>query len=164
MWKHRTQRTPQTADPRVAVGRKRGLVRDSRGQALWETAMVIPLLSAMLMGILVFGPLAYIRLAVDAASYDCITAAAEAVSDESQGRLQGRIAATETLRGFRVDPDNASIHIWSNGAWAPGVQAVCRVGFNFGALGIPWASTLGAPVIVAGETALEVQTHKSDWW
>ena len=142
----------------------RGLLSDVTGQALWETALVLPVLIVMLMGVLVLGPLAYVRLAVDAASYDCITAAVEAVSDESQARYQGRIAANQTLDGFRVNPGNASVHIWTNGPWGPGAQTVCRVSFDFAALNIPWASTFGAPGTIAGETALEVQTHKSDWW
>ena len=140
------------------------LVQDSSGQALWETAMVLPVLTVMLMGILVFGPLAYVRLAVDAASYDCITAAVEAVSDVSQARLQGRIAANQTLEGFRVNPGGASIQIWADGPWEPGVQTVCRISFNVSALNIPWASTFGVPGTITGETALDVQTHKSDWW
>lgn len=140
------------------------LVQDSSGQALWETAMVLPVLTVMLMGVLVLGPLAYVRLAVDAASYYCITAAVEAVSDESQARLQGRIAANQTLEGFRVNPGNAAVHIWANGAWEPGVQTVCRVSFNVSALNIPWASTFDVPGTITGETALDVQSHKSDWW
>lgn len=164
MWKQRTEKASQTAGPRAGARGKRGLVRDLRGQALWETAMVLPVLTVMLMGILVFGPLAYVRLAVDAASYDCITAAVEAVSDESQARTQGRIAANQTMEGFRVNPGLVSVHIWANGEWAPGVQTVCRVSFNVAALNIPWASTFGVPSTVTSETALDVQTHKSDWW
>ena len=149
-----------------ATSRRLAANRDEAGQALYETALVLPVLLVLLVGVILFGPLAYTRLAVDAASYDCVTAAIEAVSDENQAVYQGRVAANRTIQGFRLNPGHASVFIWTNGSWGPGAQMVCQVDYDFKAVRIPGVSTFfpGSGGILSGETALAVESHKSDWW
>lgn len=159
------------SDPLGAQGRDKAartprLTEDHAGQALFETALVLPVLVVMMVGVILFGPLLYTRLAVDAASYDCVTAAAQAVSRQSQAVYQGRLAAKATIHGFRLNPSHSSVFMWSTERWGPGAQVVCRVDYGFKAARIPGASVLfsGGDVLVRGETALAIETHKSDWW
>jgi len=143
----------------------RRFTSDERGQALYEAALVLFLFLVMMIGIVMFGPLVYTRLAVDAASYDCVTAAVEAVSNESQGYYQGRVAVSQTLQGFRLDPARTTVHIWTNGAWGRGAQMVCQVSYDLRLSGLPAVGTLfpGSDAVIEGQTALAVETFKSQW-
>jgi Flp pilus assembly pilin Flp len=144
----------------------RRFLADERGQALYETAILVFLFLVMMIGVVMFGPLVYTRLATDAASYDCVTAAVEAVSSEGQGCYQGRTAAWQTLQGFRLNPSHASIYIWSDGAWGRGARMVCRVDYDLHLSGLPGASAFfpGSDQVVSSRTALMVEQFKSDWW
>jgi hypothetical protein len=163
---HCTLAQPTNEQEDSATSTRSATNKDEAGQALYETALVLPVLLVLLVGVILFGPLAYTRLAVDAASYDCVTAAIEAVSDENQAVYQGRVAANRTIQGFRLNPGHASVFIWTNGSWGPGAQMVCQVDYDFNAVRIPGVSTFfpGSGGILSGETALAVESHKSDWW
>jgi len=139
---------------------------DEAGQALYETALVLPVLLILLIGVITFGPMAYVRIVVDAASYNCVTAAVEAVSSEWRSQNQGRIMANETIEGHRLNPDHVEVYIWSTGSWGPGAQMVCRVDYDFQSTNIPGVSYFfpDSARVISGETALAVETHKSDWW
>lgn len=145
---------------------KKHRLKEEDGQALFETALVLPILMVMLIGVILVGPLAYVRLAIDAASYDCVTQAVEAVSSESQAHYQGRVAALQTIRGYRINPTHATVNIWADGGWDRGARMVCRVSYDFKASKIPGASLLfaGGDRRLTSETSLSVETLKSDWW
>jgi len=143
----------------------RRLAAGEQGQALYETALVLFLFLVMMIGIVMFGPLVYTRLAVDAASYDCVTSAVEAVSSESQGYYQGRVAASRTLQGFRLDPARASVYVWSDGVWRRGSRMVCRVSYDLRPSGLPGVAFFfpGSDAVINSQTALAVETFKSRW-
>jgi hypothetical protein len=153
--------------------RTRKLARSTRrflaarqGQALYETALVLSLFLVMMIGVVMFGPLAYIRLAVDAASYDCVTSAVEAVSSEHQAHYQGRTAAWQTLQGFRLNPAHASVYIWPDGDWGRGARMVCQVDYDLRLSTLPGVEAFfpGSDATISSRTALAVETFKSDWW
>ena len=153
----------QARKPWFGPGRR--LATDERGQALYETALVLFLFLVMMIGIVMFGPLVYTRLAVDAASYDCVTSAVEAVSSESQGYYQGRVAASQTLQGFRLDPSHTTVHIWTDGTWGRGARMVCQVSYDLRLSGLPGVTLFfpGSDAVIDSQTALAVETFKSQW-
>lgn len=138
---------------------------DEQGQALYETALVLFLFLVMMIGVVMFGPLVYVRLAVDAASYDCVTAAVEAVSSENQGHYQGRTAAWQTLQGFSLNPARASVYIWPDGTWRRGARMVCRVEYDLRLSALPGVEAFfpGSDATISASTALAVETLKSAW-
>ncbi len=143
----------------------RRLATDEQGQALYETALVLFLFLVMMIGIVMFGSLVYTRLAVDAASYDCVTSAVEAVSSESQGYYQGRVAASQTLQGFRLNPSRTTVHIWTDGTWGRGARMVCQVSYDLRLSGLPGVALFfpGSDAVIDSQTALAVETFKSQW-
>jgi len=140
------------------------MVKDRKGQALYETALVLFLFLVMMIGVVMIGPLVYTRLAVDVACYDCITAAVEAM-EEDQGQYQGRTAAWQTLAGYRLDPTRASIYIWPDGTWDRGAQVTCRVTYRLRLGNLPGVSAFfgGGEVIIARSASLDVESYKSKW-
>jgi hypothetical protein len=131
------------------------LFRDHDGQALFELALALTLLLIMMAGVMAIGPLSYVRIAVDTASYDCATAAGRSL-DAIQGALQGTIAANETLAGFGLlDSGLAGVSVTTPMNWDRGEDVICLVSYDVQLERIPLASLItGESVRTVSSTAI----------
>jgi len=74
---------------------------DERGQAMVEMAVVLPIFVILLLGMIAFGRLVYIHLAVMTATNDCVTAAAQ-TSSLDLAVTQGFRARQTSLASYAV--------------------------------------------------------------
>lgn len=139
------------------------VLRGEEGQALYEMALALMLFLFVFLGIMAVIPRVYVRLAVDTAAYDCAIAAVETLSPE-RGRMQGYIAARETLEGFRLHPSSFSVEIYAPN-WQRGWPVTCRVTYHHGPPLVPLMSTLFPQSYseTRGEVTLLIETFKSRW-
>ena len=136
---------------------------ESDGQALVELALVLPLFLLLIAGAMWFGPQAYAKLASDTISYDCATAASQSL-DAALGMKQGRVAAIETARGFRIPQSNVDIMVIPPSTWDRGHAVSCVVGVKAAGFGLPLVSAFfPAPDRVTSRTMLLIETYKSRW-
>ncbi len=145
----------------------RGLYQARRqdGQALMELALVLTLLMIMIGGVMALGPLTYVRIAVDTASYDCATAAGRSLKP-ARGAYQGTLAAQETLDGFGLlDPGRAAISVTAQGSWSRGSEVLCTVSYAVPLGQFPLATLItGETVRTVSSTALgRIETFKASW-
>jgi hypothetical protein len=134
-----------------------------RGQALVELALVLPFFLLLIAGAMWFGPQAYAKLASDTISYDCATAASQSL-DATLGVKQGRVAAYETGRGFRIPRANVDITVIPPARWDRGQPVACTVGVNVYGGGLPLVSAFfPAPQRVTSRTQLLIEIYKSRW-
>ena len=141
------------------------LSRNRDGQALFELALALTLLLIMMAGVMAIGPLAYVRIAVDTASYDCVTAAGRSL-DAYQGAYQGVRTAEETLDGFGLlDPALVAVSVTTPSDWTRGEDVVCLVSYDVQLERIPLASLVtGEAVRTVSSTAIgRIEQFKSNW-
>ena len=141
------------------------LSRNRDGQALFELALALTLLLIMMAGVMAVGPLAYVRIAVDTASYDCVTAAGRSL-DAYQGAYQGVRTAEETLAGFGLlDPALVAVSVTTPSDWTRGEDVVCLVSYDVQLERIPLASLIaGEAVRTVSSTAIgRIEQFKSNW-
>jgi len=139
--------------------------KDSTGQAYIELIMVLPIVLILLAGVLFFGRVLYLKIALDMASYDGARAAVEAL-EEGAGISQGVIAAQNTLAGFHVNWAAAQIEVVPVGPWQRGAQVYCRIGFNLDVSDVPfigriWGGGLSIPMQSVAWS--RVETLRSEW-
>ncbi len=133
------------------------------GQALVELALVLPLFLLLIGGALWFGPQAYAKLASDTISYDCATAASQSL-DAALGVKQGRVAAYETGRGFRIPRANVDITVIPPSRWDRGQPVACIAGVKVYGGGLPLVGAFfPAPQRVTSRTQLLIEIYKSRW-
>ena len=136
---------------------------DEHGQALVELALVLPFFLLLIAGAMWFGPQAYAKLASDTMSYDCATAASQSL-DATLGVKQGRVAAYETGRGFRIPRANVDITVIPPARWDRGQPVACSVGVNVYGGGLPLVSAFfPTPQRVTSRTQLLIEIYKSRW-
>ena len=141
------------------------LLRNRDGQALFELALALTLLLIMMAGVMAIGPLSYIRVAVDTASYDCVTAAGRSL-DAVQGAYQGVRTAEETLDGFGLlDPSLVGVSVTTPNHWTRGEDVICLVSYDVQLERIPLASWItGEAVRTVSSTAMgRIEQFKSNW-
>ncbi|HIC94549.1 MAG TPA: pilus assembly protein [Anaerolineae bacterium] len=137
---------------------------DSRGQAYIELIMVLPVLLVLIAGVIFFGRILYLKIALDMASYDGVRAAVEAL-EEQAGISQGIAAAYNTLAGFHINPAGAGIEVVSVGPWTRGAQVYCRVSYNLNVGDIPFLGGFfsGLSIPLRSTTWSRVETLRSEW-
>ncbi len=139
-------------------------LKNERGQAYIELVLVLPLFLLVIAALILFGRVLYVKIALDMASYDACRAAVEAM-DGGAGMGQGYTAGMNTLQGFYLDANAASLAIAPQGAWQRGTPVACRAGFNLYVGDIPLLSSFvsGKSVNLQSETWSRVETWRSYW-
>ena len=136
------------------------------GQAYLEFLLILPLFLALIAGILYFGRVLYVKIAVDAAAYDCVRTAAEAMQpDGAQGRYQGETVALNTLEGFYLNRRGGSAAVAYPGSWGRGQEVACQVRYTMSLGGVPFVEWLDVPrqLPIQSTTHLRVEEYKSQW-
>lgn len=134
-----------------------------RGQALVELALVLPFFLLLIAGAMWFGPQSYAKLAADTISYDCASAASQSL-DANLGMKQGRVAAYETARGFRIPPANMDVMVIPPSTWERGQPVSCVVKVRAAGFGLPLVDAFfPTPREVSSRTMLLIEIYKSRW-
>lgn len=142
----------------------RRLRHDDVGQGYIEFMLVLPLFLITLAGLIFFGRVLYVKLALDMATYDACRAAVEAMQGDD-GIAQGTRAGHNTLRGFNLNVSAAHVAVTPQGAWARGTRVVCRAQFNVYVGDIPLATAIAGRSAVNVEATAwsRVETWRSYW-
>ena len=130
------------------------------GQAVLEMAVVIPLLALLLAAAIAFGPMIYVRLAVQQAAYDCALSSAQSL-DGSRGSYQGAESARQSFNMFNLQPGRADIHVHGN--WERGGAVTCDVSYHIAAGAFPFHGLVPVPDTISHSLELPVQANKSRW-
>jgi len=130
------------------------------GQAVLEMAVVIPLLALLLAAAIAFGPMIYVRLAVQQAAYDCALSAAQSL-DGSRGSSQGMQSARQSFTMFNLQPGRADIRVY--GDWERGGTVSCDVSYHIAAGAFPFHGLVPVPDTISHSLELPVQANKSRW-
>lgn len=134
------------------------------GQAYIELVMVLPLFLIVIAGLIFFGRVLYVKIALDMASYDACRAAVEALKP-GDGVSQGTVAGQETLKGFYLNPAGAKVAISPAGGWARGTPVRCDASYDLFVGDIPGVSGFarGTGVPLASTTWSRVELWRSEW-
>ena len=130
------------------------------GQAILEMAVVLPILALILGGAFAFGPIVYMHLGVQQASFDCAIAAAQSL-DGVQGYTQGLYAAEQSFSVFNLRPSRANISV--RGDWERGGMVVCEVVYRVPTEAFPFHAVVDLPSTVRYSVAVPPQAIKSEW-
>jgi hypothetical protein len=117
-------------------------------------------------GVLYFGRVLYVQIAVHTAAYDCARTAAEAMQPGGgQAVQQGVTAALNTLAGFAVDRRGARAAVSFPDAWGRGRQVECAVAYRLSLRAVPFAHLLDALLesTLRATARLRVEEYKSEW-
>ncbi len=138
--------------------------KGERGQAFIELVLVLPLFLLVIAALILFGRVLYVKIALDMASYDACRAAVEAM-DGRAGMSQGHTAGINTLQGFYLNANAASVSIAPQGVWQRGTPVACRAGFKLYVGDIPLLATFvsGKSIGLQSETWSRVETWRSYW-
>jgi Flp pilus assembly protein TadG len=134
--------------------------RGRKGQAILELAIVLPILAVLLAAVIALGPLIYMHIATQQASFDCAVAAAQSL-DESQGYMQGIYAAQASFGSFNVNPGRANISVRGN--WDRNGMVVCEIAYSVPTGAFPFHAVLSPPSVVRYSTSLPTHVYKSEW-
>lgn len=138
-----------------------GASKCRRGQSYTEFILVLPIFLILIAGIVGFGRLLYVKLAVEAAAW-AAGRHAVATLDEDRGVGQAQRAARYTLEGFSLDPDSSEVHVVVWGQWGRGTQVRVHVCYEVDAPGIPLGETVSPGHICARQT-MPVSRWQSEW-
>lgn len=131
-----------------------------RGQAVLEMAVVIPLLALLLAAAFAFGPLIYVKLAVQQAAFDCALSASQSL-DAATGRFQGTAAAQESINAFNLQAGRAVTRV--SGSWDRSGRVTCEVSYRIAAGAFPFHGLIPLPDSVSHAVSLPPQANKSEW-
>ncbi len=131
-----------------------------RGQSILELAIVLPILALLLGAIIALGPLVYMNLATQQASYDCAIAAAQSL-DAAQGYAQGLYAAQASFSAFNLTPGRADISV--RGDWERNGMVVCEIAYQVPTGAFPFHAVISPPSEVRYSVSLPPHAFKSEW-
>ncbi len=131
-----------------------------RGQSILELAIVLPILAMLLGAVIALGPLVYMNLATQQASYDCAFAAAQSL-DAAQGYAQGLYAAQASFSAFNLTPGRADISV--RGDWERNGMVVCEIAYRVPTGAFPFHAVLSPPSEVRYSVSLPPHAFKSEW-
>ncbi len=132
----------------------------SSGQAVLEMAAVIPLMALLLAAAFAFGPLVYVKIAVQQAAYDCAISAAQSL-DSATGMRQGAAAGHRSLGAFSLDPGGADIRVY--GDWGRSGSVGCAIRCRIAAGAFPFHGLVPIPESLGHAVTITPQVNKSMW-
>ena len=141
--------------------RERGRKRGQRGQAYIEFIIVMPLLLLIIAGIIAFGQMLYVQLAMEAAAWSGARHAV-ATLDLDRGVFQAYQAVRYTLQGFGLDPDGARSYVTVWGQWNRGTDVKVQVCYRVPPPPVPLGETF-VPTTMCGQKTMPVYKWKSRW-
>ena len=134
--------------------------RPQAGQAILELAIVLPILALLLGAVIALGPLVYMHIAVQQASYDCAIAAAQSL-DGGQGYAQGLYAAQASFGAFNLNPGRSDVSVRGN--WERNGMVVCEIVYRVPTGAFPFHAVLSLPPEVHYSVSLPLHAFKSEW-
>ena len=137
-----------------------GCHRPERGQSILELAIVLPILALLLGAVIALGPLVYMHIATQQASYDCAVAAAQSL-DAAQGYAQGLYAAQASFGAFNLTPARADISV--RGDWERNGMIVCEIAYRVPTGAFPFHAVISPPSEVRYSVSLPPHAFKSEW-
>lgn len=142
----------------------RNLFTGEEGQAYVELLLVLFLMLLFISGILFFGRVLYVGIAVDAAAADAARASVETLN-EWRGIPQGIEAAQRTLRGYYLDPAAASIKVAPLAGWSYGYPVRSDVSYRTYVGDIPFVGWFypDQSLRLHSTVFLRVEEFKSRW-
>lgn len=135
--------------------------RAASGQSYIEFILVLPLFLIVIAGVIGFGRLLYVKLAMEAAAWSGARHAV-ATLDEERGRSQANRAVRYTLEGFALDPDQAEAQVSVWGQWGRGREVRVRVCYDVPQPPVPMGEAL-SPGRICAQQVLPVYRWKSRW-
>jgi hypothetical protein len=130
------------------------------GQSILEMAIVLPIMALLLGAVIALGPLVYMNLATQQASYDCAIAAAQSL-DAAQGYAQGLYAAQASFSAFNLAPGRADISV--RGDWERNGIVVCEIAYRVPTGAFPFHAVISPPSEVRYSVSLPPHAFKSEW-
>ncbi|MEM1551079.1 MAG: pilus assembly protein [Candidatus Bathyarchaeia archaeon] len=125
------------------------------------TILSVPLILLLIAVVIVFGIWGYVGIAVDSAAYSCARMGAATLNPQ-RGVEQAIWAARETLKGYHLNPDSASITVY--GYWGRKGNVTCRVSYNINLLPFPFMNFFGVNSIqVKGGARGGIAGWRSVW-
>ncbi|HAL62025.1 MAG TPA: hypothetical protein DCP08_06430 [Chloroflexi bacterium] len=134
------------------------------GQAYVELLLVLFLILLFVSGILFFGRVLYVGIALDAAAADAARASVETLNDW-RGIPQGIEAAQRTLRGYYLDPAAAGIRVAPLAGWTYGYPVRSDVSYRTYVGDIPFVGWFypDQTLRLHSTVFLRVEEFKSRW-
>lgn len=141
---------------------RRWILQSQSGQGYVEVVAVLPLILLFLAGILFFGRVLYVRLALEESAMSGARAAVETL-DPSRGIEQGLIAARETLRSYGLR--DARVSVSPLAPWTYGALLRVRADFRLYVADIPLIGLFyrDRSISLSEESYLRVEEYKSRW-
>jgi Flp pilus assembly protein TadG len=137
--------------------------RFERGEA--ETAeftlAIVPLL-ILVMLIAVTTLIRPAQLPVFFAARECARAASVSLN-QAIALQQGIEAAANSLRGNSLSTAQASVSVWSDGAWQRGDPVTCRVSYQIDVSRVPMVGAVFGVVASEAEASARIEPGKSRW-
>jgi Flp pilus assembly protein TadG len=142
----------------VAVRRVRGRsAQGESGQALVEAALVLPVLLALVFGVVMAGRIVDAKIAVQAAAREASRSLATAPS-EQQGIADAYEAAFSAADGYGLAGEDLEVDLDSNG-FERGGTVRATVSYDGGLGGLPLVDALS--VTVSSSHSEQVEPHRS---
>ena len=139
------------------AGHRRSPVR--RGQALVETALIVPLLLMLAFGVVAAGRVAHGQMVVSAIAREAARAAALA-DTATDGRARGIARARDVSAGFGLDDEAIDVRV-ETGSFSRGGEVRASVRYVVSLQDLPFLSRVNIPV--AGSHRERIDPYRSRW-
>jgi Flp pilus assembly protein TadG len=123
-------------------------------------AIVLPIMALLLGAVVALGPLVYMHIATQQASYDCALAAAQSL-DAAQGYMQGLHAAQSSFGAFNLKPARADISV--RGDWERNGMVICEIVYSVPTEAFPFHAVMSPPSTVRYLVSVPPHAFKSAW-
>ena len=138
---------------------RRGRSPVCRGQALVETALVVPMLLMLAFGVVAAGRVAHGQMAVSAAAREAARAAALA-DTAGDARARGVAHARDVSEGFRLDEGAIDVRV-ETGSFSRGGEVRAVVHYMVSLRSLPLLSRVSVPVASSHQERIDL--YRSRW-
>lgn len=138
----------------MARERRAAGIRDERGQALIEAALVIPVMLLVAFGVIMAGRIVHAKIAVQAAAREASREVATAAS-ESAGVAEGIQTAQSVADGYGLSQERLSVEVAANG-FQRGETVTATVRYDVGLGDLPLLGRVGVSVTSSHSERIEL--------